>query len=194
MIDVTPTLAPKSDQLNADEFGPDERRVITVTRVKMDRGADQPLSIFHEGEQRAYKPSKGMRRVLVHFWGSDAAQWAGKRIELYKDPTVKFGSAAVGGIRIGGLSDIDGDATVQVTVTRGKKKPHRVRKLGSAPKSEGYGRSIEERRAEARAHWESNGVELGKLEEKLGLVFAEWQLADCERLVTLWNDGWRGEQ
>ena len=50
MVDIADTLAPKSDQLTADDLiaGP---RTITITRVTGNEGnADQPVNIFYEGD------------------------------------------------------------------------------------------------------------------------------------------------
>src|SRR4051812_1895468 len=125
-IDMTDTIAPKSDQLNADDLigAP---RTVTITAVT--RGdADQPVNIVTAefGEGRPYKPCKSMRRVLVTAWGIDASTYVGRRMTLFNDPSVKWGGAAVGGIRLSHLSHIDKPLTVSLTETRGKRKPHRI--------------------------------------------------------------------
>lgn len=66
MTDLSQTIAPKSDQLNADDLigGP---RTIKVTRVSAMKEPDQPIAIYFEGDNgKPYKPGKSMRRVLVH--------------------------------------------------------------------------------------------------------------------------------
>mgnify|MGYP000952184106 CR=1 FL=1 len=75
-LDLSKTIAPKSDQLNADDMisGP---RTITVTSVKL-AAEDQPVSIHFVGDDgKPYKPCKSMRRVLVKAWGPDGAQYPG---------------------------------------------------------------------------------------------------------------------
>jgi hypothetical protein len=42
-------------------------------------------------------------------------------MELYCDPEVQFGGMKVGGIRISRMSHIDGDKSMALTATRGKK-------------------------------------------------------------------------
>ena len=62
MNDLSQTIAPRSDQLNADDLigGP---RTIKVRQVSISKGADQPASIFFEGDDgKPYKPGLSMRR------------------------------------------------------------------------------------------------------------------------------------
>lgn len=116
--DLSDTIKPKSDQLNADDLltGP-----ITVNVVDVKRGsADQPVSILINGYQ-PYKPCKTMRRVLVTAWGIDGKAWPGKSMTLFCDPAVKFGGVALGGIRISHLSNINGPMNMMLTQSRGRK-------------------------------------------------------------------------
>ena len=130
MIDISKTVAPKSDQLNADDLiaGP---RTITVTSVKL-VAEDRPVAIHFSGDEgKAYKPCKSMRRVLVRAWGADASKYVGRIMTLYLDESVRFGGAAVGGIRISQLSDISGPMTMALTATRAVKKAFTVKPLAS---------------------------------------------------------------
>jgi hypothetical protein len=125
-IDLRKTIEPKSDQLNADDLL-DCTKDITVTGVRLHSSDDQPVSIHYEGDDgRPFKPCKSMRRVLIAAWGNDGALWAGRSMRLFCDPKVRFGSDAVGGIRISHLTDIDGPKSYMLTVTRGKKREYRV--------------------------------------------------------------------
>jgi hypothetical protein len=129
VTDLSQTIAPKSDQLNADDLigGP---RTIKVTRVSPMREPDQPIAIFFEGDNgKPYKPGKSMRRVLVRVWGVDGAAYAGRRMTLYRDDSVMFGGVAVGGIRISHMSGISESVTLPLTVTRASRKPFTVRPL-----------------------------------------------------------------
>ncbi len=121
-MDITPTVEPKSDQLNFDDVAT-HPLTITITEVK--KGSpEQPVEL-HSAEfpGRPYKPGKSMRRVLIAAWGAEAADYVGRRITLYGDPAVKFGKDAVGGIRISHLSNLSEPLTVALTVTRGKRAP-----------------------------------------------------------------------
>ncbi len=130
MIDISKTVAPRSDQLNSDDLiaGP---RTITVTSVRL-VAEDQPVAIHYAGDDgKPYKPCKSMRRVLVRAWGADASTYAGRSMTLYLDETVRFGATAVGGIRISHLSNISGPMTMALTATRAVKKAFTVKPLAS---------------------------------------------------------------
>jgi len=131
-MDIAATTAPRSDQQNFDDYvgGP---KTVTVSEVKPGT-TEQPVEIhLVEFPGRPYKPSKSMRRVLVAAWGSDSTPWAGRRLTLDGDPTVKFGGAVVGGIKIRALSHIDKRLSLNLTVTKGKRAPHTVEPLPDAP-------------------------------------------------------------
>lgn len=106
MTDVGFALEAKSDQLNAvDIMGAEP--VIRIRDVKVKQG-DQPVSVYFDGDNnRPWKPSKGMLRVLAGAWGRDSSAWVGKYAQLYFEPTVRYAGKEVGGIRIRALSDID---------------------------------------------------------------------------------------
>jgi hypothetical protein len=117
-VDITDTLAPKSDQLDAVDLlgGP---RTFTVAEVT--KGNDeQPVQVKLAEFPRVWRPGKSMRRVLAACWGAQAGEWTGRRVTLYCDPAVKFGGEAVGGTRISHLSHIDGPKKIPLLVTKGR--------------------------------------------------------------------------
>lgn len=141
-MDLSTTIAPKSDQLNADDLisGP---RTVTITGVS--RGdADQPVNIATAefGDGRPFKPCKSMRRVLVAAWGPEASNYIGRRMTLYREPGVRFGGQEVGGIRISHLSHIDKRLTLALTMTRGRRAPFVVEPLPDGPDVAGFERRI----------------------------------------------------
>lgn len=117
-MDLTDTIAPTSDQLDACDLltGP---RSFTIEKVSAGN-AEQPVNIKLVEFQRVWRPGKSMRRVLVACWGTDATKYVGRRVRLYCDPEVRFGGQAVGGTRIEALSDIDKPKQIPLLVTRGK--------------------------------------------------------------------------
>jgi hypothetical protein len=130
MIDMTESIAPKSDQQNFDDYlaGP---RTVTISEVKTG-SAEQPIELhLVEYPGRPYKPSKSMRRVLVGAWGTDASVYAGRRMTLVGDPTVRFGGAVVGGIKISHMSDLSKPLTLFLTASKGKRAPHTVQPLAA---------------------------------------------------------------
>lgn len=175
MTDLAATIAPKSDQLNADDLiaGP---RTIKITRVSASGDGDQPIAVNFEGDNgKPWKPCKSMRRVLVHVWGRDGNSYVGRSLTLYRDPAVRFGGIEVGGIRISHMSDIDRDVTMALTATRANRKPFTVKPLvvreRAAPKDGGEAPSTESSRdkhyAYTNAKWTEiqNADDLGTLDQ-----------------------------
>ncbi len=124
MLDLSDTIAPRSDQLNADDLlaGP-----LDVTVVEVRRGTpEQPVEVFLRELDRPWKPCKTVRRILVALWGPDGETWVGRRARLYNDPRVEWGGKRVGGIRVSHLSHIDNPRTVLVAVKRGRREPVEV--------------------------------------------------------------------
>ena len=115
-MDISDTLAPKSDQIDAVELA-DGPRTVTITNVT--RGsAEQPVNIHLAEFPRPWRPSKGVRRILAAAWGTDTTAWHGKRATIHLDQSVKYGGKAVGGIRVSALSGIDKPLTLPMIVTR----------------------------------------------------------------------------
>lgn len=129
-VDMSAFIAPKSDQLNADDLigGP---RIITITRVTGNEGnVEQPVNVFFEGDGgKPFRPCKSMRRVMVAVWGADAAQYVGRSMTIWRDPEVTWGGMKVGGIRISHMSHIDEAKTMALTATQKARKPYTVRPL-----------------------------------------------------------------
>ena len=131
-MDITATLAPKSDQLNTDDLIAGAR-TITITQVSAG-SVEQPVAIAFEGDNnKPWYPCKSMRRVLVAAWGADSSQYIGRRVTLFRDPDVTYGGIQVGGIRVSHLSHLDGPLSIALTVTRQKRSPYRVQPLAAAP-------------------------------------------------------------
>jgi hypothetical protein len=129
-MDMTDTIIPRSDQMNAEDLltGP---RTFTIKEVRKSGSDDQPVEVvlveFPPG--RPFKPSKTVRRIMVAAWGAEAANYAGHRLTLYRDPLVRFGGQDVGGIRVSHMSHIEKPLSIALTVTRGKRAPYRVEPL-----------------------------------------------------------------
>ncbi len=136
-MDMSQTIAPKSDQINADDLigGP---RTITITRVTGNEGnAEQPVNVFFEGDNgKPFRPCKSMRRVMVKVWGADASKYAGQSMTIYRDPKVKWGGMEVGGIRISHMTGIDSPQVMALTETRAKRAPYTVKPLKDVPQAQ----------------------------------------------------------
>ena len=126
------TIEKKTDQLNYEDFLGGVTRIVTIAGVKAGT-KEQQYDIALEGDQRVWRPAVTVLKLLVAAWGDDATEWVGRRAELYGDPTIRFGSSVVGGIRVSAVSHITGPVTANLTETRGKRKAHTVQPLPDAP-------------------------------------------------------------
>lgn len=158
-MDISDSLAANSAQQNADEYltGP---KTVTVSEVKKG-SAEQPVDVhLVEFPGKPFKPAKSVRRVLAAAWGTDASQWAGRRLTIYCDPDVRYAGKAVGGLRVSHVSHIDKPVTVALTVTRGKREPFTVKPLPNAPVQSPYAPSQDwlALMADADMPGEKNGV------------------------------------
>lgn len=130
-IDITDTMTGAVDQITADSL---IGRTITARIVRITRMAgapkkgDQPLNVYLDGEPLPWRPCLTMRRLLAALWGPDASKWIGQTIRLYRDDSVRFGDAAVGGVRVSHAS-IDRRLVLSLAATKGKKATYTVEPL-----------------------------------------------------------------
>lgn len=110
---------------------------MTITIQKVDKKLDDPsgqTAWIHYGDpKKTYKPGLSMRRVLIAVYGNDLRGWLNKRITLFRDPEVPFGSAKVGGVRISHMSGIDEPRTIMIATKKGTRKPYTVLPLIDEP-------------------------------------------------------------
>ncbi len=131
MNELDKALAPKSDQLNADDLLGVEKTV-TIAKVTVEDTTEQPISIYYEGDNgKPYKPCKSMGRVLRYVWQNDYNSWAGKSMTLFNDTNVTWAGVAVGGIRISHVSGITRPITMPLAASKSSKKPYTVKPLGA---------------------------------------------------------------
>lgn len=129
MTDMLASIAPKSNQLNADDLLGGRTITVKITKVSGVSG-EQPIAINYEGDNnKPYYPCKSMRRVLVYVWGDKGQEYVGRSMTLYCDPTVKFGGLEVGGIRISYMSHLVKEIVMALTASKSNKKPFTVKPL-----------------------------------------------------------------
>lgn len=186
-MDLTPTIIPKSDMLNADDLiaGP---ITIKITAVKPG-SAEQPVIIHYEGDNgHPYKPGKSMRRVLVAIWGKDGSAYVGRRLTLYCDPTVMFGPDRTGGIRISHASDIKEPLEIALTVKRGKRKPFIVEPMAAEQVAEQFVLP------EGWDKWTNEERGMNRANAGLAALRAWWKTlskADADTLRTALDSEWK---
>lgn len=117
-MDISDTLAPNSDQLDAVDLlsGPQTLTVDHVTKGN----AEQPIQIHFRDFPRPWRPGVNQRRVLGNVWGTDSTEWAGRRLTLFCDQEVAYGGQKVGGIRVSHMSHITKRTGTPIIPTRGK--------------------------------------------------------------------------
>ena len=132
-MDLTQSIEARSDQLNADDL----HTPATYTIREVVKGkAEQPFDFMLVETERAYRPSKTMRRMIVAAWGSDANAYPGRRLTLYREPSIRFGKDIVGGIRISHMSHIAKRVEEKFQTTRGKRETFTVDPLPAVTKQE----------------------------------------------------------
>jgi hypothetical protein len=130
MNDFQAVLAPKSDQINAQDLIAGDMTV-TIAAVKVTPGTEQPVSIRLEGMDKVWRPCKTTGRILMAAWGPDTSIYAGRSAQLYLDPEVKWGGMKVGGIRIRALSHLDSELRIALAESKQNRKLFTVKPLAT---------------------------------------------------------------
>lgn len=161
MTTLAEALAPRSDQLNADDLIPGPR-VLKFTGVRVIKdGRDIKLVLNFEGDNgKPWKPCKSMGRAMVMAWGitdENITQMIGKSVRVFRDPEVSFGDQKqIGGIRISHMSHITKPAQIKLTVSQGKKAMFTFHPLVTDA----------ETKADAAAEWAAKHIsELGQMDD-----------------------------
>jgi hypothetical protein len=131
ITDVLGFCAPKSDQLNAEDLlaGPMD---VTITKVypgPKNQGAEVEIALK---ECKPWRPCKTMLRLLAIVWGKDPRPWIGRRLRLWRDPSVLYSGRPEGGIRVSHMSHIDRVHAPVLTESRGKRRPYEVHPMPAA--------------------------------------------------------------
>jgi hypothetical protein len=129
MPDITETLTPNTNQLNAEDLLAGSI-VVQIVDAKLTGKSDQPVAVRLSGDYKPWLPCLTMRRLLVRVIGSaDTAEWVGLTVELYRDDKVTWGGDAVGGIRLRAISCIDKPQTHSLAASDKSRKRWTVRPL-----------------------------------------------------------------
>lgn len=183
-MDLTKALAPKSDQLDAADLIGSPPQVFTITGVAENKSAladQQPVNVRLAEFPRVWRPSKGMLRVLADNWGKDVTAWVGRKVELYGDPEVYFGTEKRGGTRISRLSHISARKSTLVNPRGGRGSQWTVEPLPEAPTKKPE--PVEVRAPKAIDWYAAKGVTKANLEAHVGKPVAEWTAADLDALL-----------
>lgn len=130
MADISQAMQAKSDQLNAvDIMG--SLLVIKVRAVDYKQGREQPVWVYFDGDNnRPWKPSKGMIRILCGAWGTETDLWIGRHARLEYEPSVMYAGKEVGGIWVKAMTDIpERGMKFSLAINRSKRIPFPVEHL-----------------------------------------------------------------
>lgn len=128
-MDLSKTIIPKSDQLNADDLIAGSK-IIKIRDIKGGSDEAQPVNIYFYGDNnKPFKPCKSVRRILVQLWGADGLKYIGRRLTIFRDDSVKWAGVEIGGIRISHASHIENATRVLVTTAKNKRTPMTIEVL-----------------------------------------------------------------
>lgn len=130
MADISQAMQAKSDQLNAlDIIG--APLIIKVRAVDYKQGREQPVWVYFDGDNnRPWKPSKGMIRILCGAWGTETDAWIGRHARLEYEPSVMYAGKEVGGIWVKAMTDIPEKGMMfSLAINRSKRIPFPVEHL-----------------------------------------------------------------
>lgn len=179
MTDVSHAIQPKSDQLNAEDF---IASPITaqIERVDVRQTTEQPVSVFLAGHQRPWKPCKSMLKVMAGIWGTNSQAWIGHAVTLFNDTSVKWAGTEVGGIRISHMTGIDKERQFNLSVSRGKRKIHKINPL-SGGVSQPQPENVQQGHAQPVVQKQPTQEELEHFATAIGLA------ADMQQLAAVWG-------
>lgn len=182
-MDISKALVAKSDQLNAADIA--QPVTVTITDVRQGN-AEQPVHIVTDvyGDRRPWKPAKTMLRLMASQWGVETTAWHGKRVTIYRDPSVTFGGDTVGGIRIAAMSGINRAFTDTVTIKRGKRSKVTVDKLPDVAPQQQH--DLAERIGKAIVAFTELGMTQEDLEQHIGRRTHQWTPDDLQQLMGLY--------
>lgn len=166
-MDLSKTIIPKSDQLNADDLIAGSK-IIKIRDIKGGDDEAQPVSIYFYGDNnKPFKPCKSMRRVLVQLWGADGLQYIGRRITVFRDDSVKWAGVEIGGIRISHASHLKEATRVLVTTAKNKRTPITIEVLPLVELKDlaGAKKAIQEKKATLNAILEKYDLTPEQLKE-----------------------------
>lgn len=124
-MNMLAVIAPKSDQINADDLI-GQTMTVTIEDVDVRPGTEQPVAMRLRGTDKLFRPCKGVCRLIVAMWGADTSAYIGCSLTLYRDPDVTWGGVKVGGIRISHASHIDSKQVHAIAESRKVRRPMTV--------------------------------------------------------------------
>ena len=88
------------------------------------------MVIYFRETDKGFVPSRTVAECLGAMFGEDVGGWQGRRVRLYKDPTIRVGKQTKGGIRVAGSPDIPHDMRVSVKLPQRRAKTYDLKRFG----------------------------------------------------------------
>jgi len=98
---------------------------VTGRDVETPEGDVRRRLVVHLVDAKPWLPCRTTAECMGAMWGPRVADWAGREITLYHDPTVRVGSKVVGGIRVRGAPDLP--RPIEVEIPQPRRKPLKIR-------------------------------------------------------------------
>jgi hypothetical protein len=128
--DLSDTIEAQSDRINAADLMGADKIIVINEVVRYSESGTSKFYLNYVGHNgRAYKPSLGMRRIIMTLWGKDGTQYIGRSIKIFRDPTVIYAGKAAGGVVISAMTDIKSKATVVIPISKTKSVTYVIDKL-----------------------------------------------------------------
>ena len=183
MLDIKPLIASKTDQFNSDDLK--GRADFIITGASIDRNAKNqgPLTLTtNHPSGLHYRPGKAMMRMFADKWGEDASQFVGRRLIIFTDPHVEnLKKDKVGGIRVCGMSHVDGDFQYRAKTGRGTYTMYNIQALPN-PTPAGAQRGKPSPIEAAVAHGIKQGLTVEDLQALVGCEVGAWGDAELSTL------------
>jgi hypothetical protein len=98
---------------------------VTGRDVETPEGDVRRRLVVHLADAKPWLPCRTTAECMGAMWGPRVADWAGREITLFHDPTVRVGAKVVGGIRVRGAPDLP--RPIEVEIPQPRRKPLKIR-------------------------------------------------------------------
>jgi hypothetical protein len=95
-----------SKYLRAKEFEGKDERIVTISAAEqgeVGEEKDEKLLIYFNELDRPLVGNPTNVSMLIELFGDETNDWIGKKVTLYHDPNVFYGTERKGGLRVRGV-------------------------------------------------------------------------------------------
>lgn len=95
-----------------------------IVKLENEKGVSDRLTLWFDATERGMVVNRTNAECIAAMFGAEMDGWIGKRITIYRDPTVRLGKETVDGLRLRGSPDIA--APVNATIKMPRKKAQTI--------------------------------------------------------------------